>query len=234
MVIENTLTMDGTRVQVTETGLCIEGELSFEQWCEVGQKVGRVARTSLFLVGDWLVYGQDRWNNGQRFEKMAEEQGERYMAAMKDTGLELRTLMDAAYVARNVPYAQRRPHLTFEHHKTVAKVKDQVEREEWLQKADKQGLSTRRLRKSIMLGHVARDHEMRDSSHTPRETHILWIQRLVQWWAKVKDEPAHRDMTGEQLEAVLQDFEPVLDILEQIRERAKDAAAYGDEPIQLR
>lgn len=228
MTIENALTMDGAPVRVTETGLCIDAELTFEQWCDVGRKVGRVARTSLFLVGDWLTYGQDRWNSGQRFEKMDENQKERYLDAMKDTGLELRTLQDAAYVARNVPYAQRRPELTFEHHKTVAKVKDEHEREEWLKKADKHGLSTRRLRKSIMLGHVARDHELRGSTHEPRETHILWIQRMVQWWAKVKDDPAHEDMTREQLETVVLDFKPVLEIVDEIQKRADKAEAYLD------
>jgi hypothetical protein len=228
MTIENALTMDGAPVRVTETGLCIDAELTFEQWCDVGRKVGRVARTSLFLVGDWLTYGQDRWNSGQRFEKMDEEQKERYLDAMKDTGLELRTLQDAAYVARNVPYAQRRPELTFEHHKTVAKVKDEHEREEWLKKADKHGLSTRRLRKSIMLGHVARDHELRGSTHEPRDPHILWIQRMVQWWAKVKDDPIHADMTREQLETVVLDFKPVLEIVEEIQKRADKAEAYLD------
>ena len=227
MTIENALTMDGAPVRVTETGLCIDSELTFEQWCDVGRKVGRVARTSLFLVGDWLIYGQNRWNNGERFEKMPEEQRQRYIGAMQDTGLELRTLMNAAYVARNVPYEQRRAHLTFEHHCAVAKVKDDHEREEWLKKADKQGLSTRRLRKSIMIGHVARDHEMRSQgAFQPRETHLLWIQRMVQWWAKVKDDPAHDEMGREELEAVLKDFEPVLDIIAQIRERAQNAVSY--------
>lgn len=228
MTIENALTMDGAPVRVTETGLCIDAELTFEQWCDVGRKVGRVARTSLFLVGDWLTYGQDRWNSGQRFEKMDENKQKRYLAAMKDTGLELRTLQNAAYVARNVPYAQRRADLTFEHHYTVAKVKDEHEREEWLKKADKHGLSTRRLRKSIMLGHVARDHELRGSTHEPRETHILWIQRMVQWWAKVKDDPIHADMTREQLETVVLDFKPVLEIVEEIQRRADKAEAYLD------
>lgn len=226
MTIENALTMDGAPVRVTETGLCIDAELSFELWCEVGRRVGRVARTSLFLVGDWLVYGQDRWSAGQRFEKMPDAQRERYIDAMKETGLELRTLMDAAYVARNVPYAQRRPHLTFEHHKTVAKVKDEAAREQWLDTADSQGLSTRRLRKSIMLGHVAQDHELRTTSHEPLETHLLWIQRLIQWWSKVKDMPENLDMSREELETVLRDFEPVLQIIATIRERAEHAVSY--------
>jgi len=117
------------------------------------------------------------------------------------------------------------PSLTFEHHKAVAKVKDEHDRAGWLKKADKHGLSTRRLRKSILLGHIARDHELRSPAHKPQETHLLWIQRMVQWWAKVQDDPAHRDMSREQLEAVLWDFEPVLAIVEQLRERAEQAKA---------
>ena len=79
-----------------------------------------------------------------------------------------------------------------------------------------------------MLGHVARDHELRGSTHEPRETHILWIQRMVQWWAKVKDDPVHDDMTREQLETVIKDFEPVLRIIDEIQKRAENAEAYLD------
>lgn len=211
--------MDGAPVRVTETGIHFEGELSFEQWCDIGQRVGRIARTSLFLVGDWLVYGQDRWNGGERFEKLGEGQAERYVQAMKETGLELRTLMDAAYVARNVPNIQRRPHLTFEHHKTVAKVKDEHQREDWLSKADAQGLSTRRLRKSIMLGRIARETEMETNS-TDRgiDNHIPWINGMVRWWKSFESSGWVGDATREQVEAMLADFSEVKAIIAVLEE----------------
>jgi hypothetical protein len=214
MNIENALTMDDAPVQATEIGLCIDGDLSFEQWRQLGHKVGRLARTSLFLVGDWIVYGQNRWNEGQRFEKLPAEQSARYIEAMQETGLELRTLMDAAYVARNVPLEQRRPQLTFEHHKTVAKVKDEHASEDWLKKADTQGLSTRRLRKSIMLGHVARDHEMRDeSAERGIDNHIPWVNGIVRWWKKFESSDWIENATREQLETVVSDFNDVQAIL---------------------
>ena len=97
--------MDGAPVRVTETGLCIDAELTFEQWCDIGRKVGRVARTSLFLVGDWLIYGQDRWNNGQRFEKMAEEQRERYVEAFSRSSFEAMLNYYKANYPRQ-PYAE--------------------------------------------------------------------------------------------------------------------------------
>lgn len=222
MSIENALTMDGAPVRVTETGIHFDGELTFEQWCDIGRKVGRVARTSLFLVGDWLVYGQNRWNGGDRFDRMAEDQAQRYVQAMKETGLEFRTLTDAAYVARNVPIAQRRPHLTFEHHKTVAKVKDEHQREDWLKKADQQGLSTRRLRKSIMLGRVARETEMQtESNGRGIDNHIPWINGMVRWWKSFESSGWVGEATREQVDAVLADFREVKAIIAVLEEAAE-------------
>lgn len=222
MKFENALMMDGAPVRVTEIGLHFEDEITFEQWRDIGHKVGRVARTSLFLVGDWLIYGQDRWNNGQRFEKMAEDEAARYVEAMKETGLELRTLMDAAYVARNVPIHQRRPELTFEHHKTVAKVKNEHEREEWLKKADTQGLSTRRLRKSILLGRVAKEREMKsDPVDRGIDNHIPWINGMVRWWRKFEEAGWTENATREQVEAMLADFREVKAIITVLEDAAE-------------
>lgn len=226
MNIANALTIDGAPARITETGIHFDGDLTFEQWCEIGRKVGRIARTSLFLVGDWLVYGQDRWNAGERFEKMPQEQAERYLQAMRETGLELRTLMDAAYVARNVPLLQRRAELTFEHHKTVAKVKNEHERAEWLKKADQQGLSTRRLRKSIMLGRVARDHELQsDANASGIDNHIPWINGMMRWWKAFENADWVDNATYEQVEAMLADFREVKAII-----TALEAAAEAKEP----
>ncbi len=283
MSIENALTIDSATVRATETGLCFDGDLSFEEWRDVGRKVGRVARTSLFLVGDWLVRavfeastpvgirasfrrksrplispnldsarfafdfftrkpapaprsakplappGEARWNGGQRFEKMPGEQSARYIEAMQETGLELRTLMDAAYVARSVPYAERRPHLTFEHHKAVASLKSEDERGEWLEKADKQGLSTRRLRKSIQLGHVATKTEMQ----TPEvargiDNHIPWVNGLLRWWKKFEESGWVENATREQLDAVLADLREVEALLEKLKDARDDKEAVID------
>lgn len=219
MNLENALTIDGAPVRITEIGLHFEGEVTFEQWRDIGHKVGRVARTSLFLVGDWLIYGQDRWNGGQRFEKMPEAEAGRYIEAMRETGLELGTLMDAAYVARNVPISQRRPELTFEHHKVVAKVKDEAVREDWLRKADAQGLSTRRLRKSILLGRVAKEREMKtDDLDRGTDNHIPWINGMVRWWKKFEQTGWMKNATREQVEAMLADFREIGGIIVALEE----------------
>lgn len=215
-------------VQFTDLGLTFEGEITFEQWTEVGTKIGRVARTSLFWVGDWLNYGQDRWNGGNRFEKMAEDQRQRYEEAMKETGLELATLQGAAHVARRIPLDKRSAQLSFEHHRIIARVKDEDKREDWIEKTEKSGLSTRRLRKSLNADRIVREREMQPGPATVRKTHLYWIEGIVQWWAEVRDDRTHDEMTREQLETVLMDFGPVLEIVDQLRDRAQKAEAYLD------
>ncbi|MEX0331454.1 MAG: hypothetical protein AB3N64_08540 [Puniceicoccaceae bacterium] len=223
MNTENALIIDGAHVQVTEIGLRFDGEISFEQWLEIGRKVGRVARTSLFLVGDWLNYGQDRWNGGERFEKMAEDLRERYESAMAETGLEMRSLMNAAYVARNVPQDHRRPHLTFEHHTAVARVKDKEERRQWLAKADKHDMSTRRLRKSINLGRVATEAEMQpDPKTTGIDNHLSWIDGLMRWWKRFERSDWMADASREMIEEMLSDFRDVQAIIAYLEEEAQN------------
>ena len=218
---ENALTIADAPVRVTETGIVFDGEVSFEQWAELGLKAGRLARTSLFLVGDWIVYGETRWNGGNRFEAMSEETRERYLVAMQATGLELQTLAKAAHVARTIPHDQRRLELTFEHHKEVAKIKDADERADWLRKAEKHGLSTRRLRVSIQLGRIAKEHELKsDPADQGINNHIPWLNRLAAWWKDFEGCGWFEQATPEQVEALLRDFSQAKSIIERIEAEA--------------
>lgn len=222
----NALIQSDAPVKINGLGLQVEGELSFDQWSDVGEQLGRVARTSLFWVGDWLNYGQDRWNGGQRFQKMAEEQRERFEQAMRLTGLELSTLHGAAHVSRRIPIDLRSPQLSFEHHRLISRVRDEDQRRDWIRKTEGSKLTTRRLRKSINGDRVVRAAEADVTDQKGRKSHLFWIKRLIDWWAEVKEEPIHADMTREQLESVLDDFGPILGILDEIRLRADKAESF--------
>lgn len=215
-------------VRLNDLGLSFEADLSFEQWSEIGSKVGQVARTSLFWVGDWINYGQDRWNGGNRFESMPEEQRAKYEAAMKLTGLEMDTLQIAAHVARRIPLADRKQELSFSHHRLIARVKDDDKRREWLQKTQRSHLSTRRLRASLNADRIVSEQELQSPTRKGEETHLLWIRRLQQWWIEKSADPEYEEMTREQLETVLNEFSPILGIVEELRDRAQKAVAYLD------
>lgn len=216
-------------LQLTDLGLTFSEDLSFEQWADVGRKIGQVARTSLFWVGDWLNYGQDRWNGGNRFEKMPDDQRQRYEDAMKMTGLELATLQKASYVARQIPLPDRCADLTFSHHRLIARVKDDSKRKEWLKKTEDAQLSTRRLRASLNADRVVPERELSKPAPCARITHLYWIQRLVSWWAEAKAMPDYEEMTREQLEAVIDDFGPILGMVDELRRKAETATAFLDE-----
>ena len=216
-------------IQLTDNGLRFEDELTFEQWADLGQKIGAVARTSLFWVGDWINYGQDRWNGGNRFEKMPEDQRQRYEDAMKMTGLELATLQKASYVARQIPPEDRRPELTFSHHRLIARVKDDSKRKEWLKKTETGRMSTRRLRASLNADRIVPERELNQPVQRARITHLYWIQRLTSWWAEAKATADYEEMTREQLETVIEDFGQVLGIVDELRRKAENATAWLDE-----
>jgi len=213
----NALTIESPNVRITELGLIFEGDVSFDQWADLGIQAGRLVRASLFLIGDWLVYGETRWNGGERFEALSTQKRDRYVIAMQATGLELKTLQKAAHVARNIPHNQRRSDLTFEHHKEVSRIKDLDERAEWLQKAQSHGLSTRRLRKSIILGHIAQDHEMQtDPVDKGISDHIPWLNRLGAWWGQFESCGWFEQATPEQVETFLRDFAQVRQVITRI------------------
>lgn len=222
----NDLTPSENSVRITNVGLRFDRELSFEEWSNLGQRLGKAARISMLLVGDWLNYGQDRWNGGNRFERMAEEQRAKYEEAMQLTGLELGSLQAASQVARKISLEDRSENLTFSHHRLLSRIKDDDVRREWIQKTVDGNFSTRRLRMSLNAGRFVSEKELATPVQKGRKTHLFWITRLTQWWASSKATSEYQEMTREQLEAVLLDFEPVFGIIDEIRDKAEQAQAY--------
>jgi hypothetical protein len=216
-------------VRLNDLGLVFEADLDFDAWSEIGQKIGQVARTYLFWVGDWINYGQDRWNAGRRFEKMPEDQRQKYQDAMKLTGLEMDTLQIAAHVARRIPLDQRRKDLTFSHHRLVARIKDEDSRTEWLQKTQRHNLSTRRLRASLNAQKIVSENELQKPQLKTETVHLLLIRKLIQWWAEAKNKSHMEEASREYIQSIIRDFGPVLAILDDLHVRAKNATAYLDE-----
>ena len=149
----------------------IRDDLSFEEWKSLAPKFSEAIKCAAFLIGDWLVYGEDHFRGQQRlpgFENDAAApgkiSGDLYDAALVATGLDRTTLHAYAYVARQVPSSLRNEDLSWEHHKAVAKLEED-EQQRWLQVALKNEtgtgvVSTRRLRKSIIVGRLLTPEEL--------------------------------------------------------------------------
>lgn len=128
-------------VEVTPTSWTPLEPMSFDHWQKAGQNLQSIARSVNWLVGDWLAYGERQY-------------GETYTQAIEATGLEVQSLMNIASVARRVDPAYRRRELSWSHHEAVASLKP-AEQEKWLDEAEQEGLTVKRLR--ARLNGVAKD-----------------------------------------------------------------------------
>ena len=89
--------------RATRTALHLGPSLSFGDWQQLGRRVGAVADSSAWWIGDWLLFGERSY-------------GRRYRGAIEATGLDYQTLRNYAWVASRFSVSRRRDDLTFGHH----------------------------------------------------------------------------------------------------------------------
>jgi hypothetical protein len=119
-------TIERTDVELTETAWAPSRELSFEEWQDAGLKLGQIARSTQWWLGDWLNYGINNY-------------GEKYYDAVEQTGYDVQTLMNMASIAKKFEPSRRREILSWSHHETVAKldppaadaILEEAEQKEW-------------------------------------------------------------------------------------------------------
>lgn len=92
------LTSDGPVLPVFDT---------YEEWAAFAKPLGALVKQSLWLLGDWLIAGEQRF-------------GEMYAQALDLTGLDYDTLRTAKWLAGRFPPERRRDNLTWSHHREVA------------------------------------------------------------------------------------------------------------------
>lgn len=96
--------------------------LPFESYEMIGAYLGRMNRSCSWWIGDWLVFGEGVY-------------GDRFAQAVTATGLAEQTLLNRAYVARNIARELRRPTVPFSVHAEVAALPPK-EQKRWLKKAE--------------------------------------------------------------------------------------------------
>jgi len=93
-------------VIVTPVGLEFPGDLPFERWQGIGERLGRAHDRIQWFIGDWWNYGVPRYGHRQQ--------------AAEEWGIPLQTCDNYASVARRFPHYRRRENLPFSHHAEVA------------------------------------------------------------------------------------------------------------------
>lgn len=220
--MQNTIAIPGVegKVSISPLGLEIRGEVTFAEWKRLAPKIGSAVRSCAFVVGDWLVYGEERF--GDQLLLPGIDPGpsrivsrEQYEAAHAATGIDEAVLANYAYVARNVPRPMRRESLSWEHHRAVAKL-EEPDQSRWLEQAEKAELTSRRLRASITAGRVVEIQELGAPADPGIPNHIPAINRLSAWWGQITGTDWLQRRTLDQLEALRRDFAPVDAIRRQI------------------
>lgn len=151
---------------VTEVGLEINGEPTFEKWEAFGKTLQFLERTVQFAIGDWINYGEHRW-------------GEKYAQAVDETGNSQGTLRNYAWASGRVNLSLRSDKLKFNHHVLVAPLShadgtpDQERQRYYLELAVQQELSVARLRQIIKADERARQLEAQTPPAVNADTNII-------------------------------------------------------------
>ena len=211
---------DCKKFTVSRTGLAVHDDLSFEEWAALAPKLNEASRCIAFLIGDWLIYGDERFaREGGKLHRRIKT-GD-YKLAVAATGLDRTTLQTYVHVARRVPPELRQEALSWEHHKAVAPLKPD-EQQEWLEVVKEklvsgQPVSTRRLRKSILCGHLLEPEEMEvDTAERGIKNHIPFVNRLCSWWSRMSKARWLERATPEERAALKRDLLPLVRIFEQL------------------
>jgi len=118
------------------TGLRVKAaRMPFDEWTALGMWLKLTVTALQWWVGDWLTFGE-------------REYGEAHAQALDAIGWDPATVLQYAWVCRQVAPDERRDDLTFFHHREVAAL-DPAGQRAWLARAAEGGWSVERLRREL-------------------------------------------------------------------------------------
>lgn len=158
------------KYRITPIGLDITGELTLEEWENIGQTIRQVNQALPWLVGDLMVYGNRVW--GKTYEDVA-----------RLVGRSVKTVYNWANIVGSIEFSRRRETLHFSHHALVAPF-DAETQSEWLDFAIQHHLSVHRLDAKIKEAAGEKDP-------TPTTSPRQIFNRI--WSASQKGKPINRD-----------------------------------------
>jgi len=105
--VESVEISSGAYWDISRKGLTIDGDISIEQWRQVGEQIKFYEGAVQWWIGDWWIYSETRqWGNSQ---EVAEQ-----------IGFDYGTCRNAGWVARRFELSRRHDKLSFGHHLEVA------------------------------------------------------------------------------------------------------------------
>jgi hypothetical protein len=207
-------------VQPSHTGIRFTAEISFDEWAALGSHLATMLGCFAWAVGDWLVYGQDRWQPdlpGMPAARRGRVSDDLYEQALAALPVDKTTLYNYAYVARRVAHDRRTTALSWDHHRIMAKLAPE-EQSRWIELATGEKISTRRLRASVNAGRVVSTDEIRQmAGKDSHDNYVPHLNRLVAWMRKIIDHG-----TPEQRDALRRDIGAVVELAGELDEVPED------------
>lgn len=210
-------------IEVTPTGLILAKDLTFEEWDAIGSRFGLALQSAAWCIGDWMVYGERKWSkqlllDGSDFDPNTPNRIPSHVfdMAVSATNLDRQTISKYAEVCRKIPINERKAKLSFGHHRVLAPLPT-PQRLEWMAiLTDSESVkmpTVKRLALSVRIAQDAprvvtedeitsRGEQAGHDNYVPHLTRLLTILR--------KTVPG---MTDEQREALKEDTEQLVDLL---------------------
>jgi hypothetical protein len=161
------------RVLTTKVGLHIPAALSFDEWKLAGRRLSGIVDSSCWWLGDWLVYGKDRYSD-------------RYQRGIAAVGLQYQTLRNYAWVSRRFPLDRRRTALTFQHHSELASLPIE-EQDKWLDWAEQGTWTTKQLRSAVRLARQ-KAVPVQSAAEIEAVKQLTVPGSRVEWWRKAAEQ----------------------------------------------
>lgn len=159
------------RAMARRTGLSLPADLPLDDWKRIGRQIFAISDASAWWLGDWLVYGQNRYP-------------ERYQRALDETGLNYQTLRNYAWVARKFEPSARHEGLSIQHHAEVAALPAE-DRERWLDRAERFSWSRNKLRQHLKASRSEGEPAADESRETLLQVTVEPVK--VDWWRQAAD-----------------------------------------------
>ena len=223
--VNTDLTALTANAALTPLGLDVKSPLSLAEWRDIGLRIAAAMRSAAFVIGDWLVYGEGRDGQMTLFADIPEANrvSQRlYDEAVQLTGIDATTLHHYAYVARRVPRPLRNEHVSWDHHRKVAKLHDEIEKRRWLAlAADRQlagqPMSLRRFARSIQAGRPLTPGELeKESADTGIENIHPYVNRIVAFFGRLKSSGWLANADEHKRAALKRDLQPIIEIANEL------------------
>lgn len=188
---------------VSRLGLTLSAGLTREEWLSIGTKLGEVAGSTPWLLGDFFAYGDQFFSDAKGAKRIPDGL---YAKLAEEIGMSPGTLQNAKYVCLAVPISRRREKLTFSHAQEIVGRAEPKDFDTLIDFVVTSGITVKALRERLRKATAAHTDEPNDKGTTSFLETTRQFVRDYQAAADGKFTPAYRKELMKILAPVLQDL----------------------------